>query len=101
MDSKPQSTTEHTGICVVRLSGKIGSVRVKDFFGKNVIEIPPRAYVRRRIQPPIESLPPCDSASEGPIREQEVGRTICPGAKPQTSESRNRNKRGVSEKPNE
>lgn len=64
MDIKPQSSTEHTGMCVVRLSGKIVSVRVKDFFGKNVIEIPPGEYRRRRIQPPIESLGTCDSGGE-------------------------------------
>ena len=58
----PQSKTEHTGICVVKVSGKILSVRVKDFFGKHIIEIPPEVYRQRNIQPPIETLPVCDGA---------------------------------------
>jgi hypothetical protein len=56
-----KSKTEHKGVCVVKVSGKIFAVRVKDSFGKNIIEIPPRAYLRRNIKPPLALLPDCNS----------------------------------------
>jgi len=60
-----QSKTEHTGVCVVKsASGKILAVQIKDFFGKNSIPIPPKAYIARGIKPPIEFLPECSSGGK-------------------------------------
>jgi len=56
--------TNYIGVCVNRLSDTIiNTVRV-EIPGGHQIDIDPATYIRRKVQPPVTSLPDCKAVAD-------------------------------------